>query len=192
MALTFLCINHRIKYDCHAERGKSLENDKSLDRAYDQKKNYVQMQNMGGGTFRRPSSGPMRNVPPFTPSPEMPSEGTPQMFRRDEPRTAPPNFIPEPPRGERFGQNGQGPEGRSQFGVSPGQGRFEREDFNRKRRELRGCIRRFTFVWLFSGESFWFYPVDVDNVFVRGFRWRRNRWVFDRIFIRRIIFFRCF
>ncbi len=147
------------------------------------------MQNMGGGppSFRRPQGEPQRNVPPFTPSPETPSDGTPQMFRRDEPRTAPPNFIPEAPGVERFG-----PDGRSQFGGRPGQDRFEREDFNRRRRELRGCLRRFTFVWLFNGESFWFYPVDVDNVFVRGFRWRRNRWVFDRIFIRRIIFFRCF
>ena len=183
-----------------AQKGAcSLENDNNSDRAYEQKNDKVEIQNMGGGPpfIRRPQDEPLRNVPPFMPSPEMPQGGPPQFTGRDEPRTPPPNFTPELPAAERmFGPEGQGPEGRRQFGGMfpgrPGQGRNEREEFNRRRRELRRCIRRFTYIWLFSGEGFWFYPIDIDNVFVRGFRWRRNRWVFERIFIRRIIFFRCF
>ncbi len=177
---------------------KSLDNDHDIDKEYDQKDESVQMQNMGGGPFfRRPQDEPVRNVPPFMPSQNFPSEGPPQFLGRDAPRTAPPNFIPELPAGEgRFGPVGQGPEGRSQFGGMlpgrPGQGGMGRDDFNRRRRELRGCIGRFTYIWLFNGDGFWFFPVNVDDIFVTGFRWRRNRWVFDRIFIRRISFFRCF
>ncbi len=174
-----------------------MENDKNFDRTDDQEKDIVKIQNMGGGSpfFRRPQEEPIRNVPPFMPPREMPPEGPPQFSERDEPRTPPPNFIPELPAAERrFGPEEQGPEGRrgGMFPGRPGQGRPDRDEFNRRRRGLRGCIRRFTFIWLFTGESFWFYPIDVDDVFVRGFRWRRNRWVFERIFIRRIIFFRCF
>ncbi len=159
------------------------------------------MQNMGGPPpFRRPpEGGPIRNVPPMTPPSGMGPEGPQQFSGRDMPRTAPPNFIPEMPAGERmFAPEGQGPEERNQFGGMrrfpgrPGQDRFERDEFNRRRRGLRGCVGRFTYIWLFNGDEFWFFPIDVNDMFVTGFRWRRNRWVFDRIFIRRIIFFRCF
>jgi hypothetical protein len=57
---------------------------------------------------------------------------------------------------------------------------------------MRGCLNRFTFIWLVNGNSFWFYPTFVDRQFVTGFRWRRNRWEFDRINLRRILFHRCF
>lgn len=172
----------------------NLDNDKDFDREAEQKNENIQIQNMGGGSpfFRRLQDEQLRNVPPFTPLPETLPDGSPQLSGRGEPRTAPPNFTPELPAGvERFG-----PEGGRQFGGMgpgrPGQGRYDREEFNRRRRELRRCLRRFTYIWLFNGEDFWFFPINVDDVFVIGFRWRRNRWVFDRIFIRRIIFFRCF
>jgi hypothetical protein len=57
---------------------------------------------------------------------------------------------------------------------------------------MRRCLFRFTYFWLFNGNDFWFYPTFVDGQFVHGFRWRRNRWEFDRINLRRIFFFRCF
>jgi hypothetical protein len=57
---------------------------------------------------------------------------------------------------------------------------------------MRRCLFRFTYIWLFNGNDFWFYPTFVDGQFVQGFRWRRNRWEFDRINLRRIFYFRCF
>jgi hypothetical protein len=112
--------------------------------------------------------------PPQTPGMEQP------------PRTAPPNFIPEGPgmEGEPFGGPSRGAQYR---GGEPFRGGSRTNP-----REIRRCINRFTFIWLINGNSFWFYPTFVDRQFVFGFRWRRNRWEFDRINLRRIFFFRCF
>lgn len=101
----------------------------------------------------------------------------------EAPRSAPPSFTPEAPRmDQRRGESGEP----SQFGGQRG------GDFRTQPREFRRCINRFTFIWLINGNSFWFYPTFVSRDFVQGFRWRRNRWEFDRINLRRILFFRCF
>ncbi|WP_228351846.1 hypothetical protein [Variimorphobacter saccharofermentans] len=113
----------------------------------------------------------------FTPGPQGQFPGA-----EAAPRSAPPNFIPEAPQMESrtFGAPGRpGVPVSPQFGfVRPGQ--------------IRRCIHRYTFIWLVNGNSFWFYPTFVGNQFVQGFRWRRNRWEFERINLRRILFFRCF
>jgi hypothetical protein len=120
---------------------------------------------------------------------------SPMRGREEPPRSAPPNFVPEQP------GRGQGPErGLGQERRGPMFGRpgipFVPEptggDFQGRMRGIRACVNRFTYIWLFNGSNFWFYPTFVDGRFVRGFRWRRNRWEFDRIAINRIIFFRCF
>jgi hypothetical protein len=88
------------------------------------------------------------------------------------------------------------PEGRP--GGRPGgmpEGRFREPQFEERfgrERDLRRCLNRFTFIWLNNGNSFWFYPTFIGRQQVEGFRWRRGAWIFDRINIRRIIFFRCF
>ena len=54
-----------------AQKGAcSLENDNNSDRAYEQKNDKVEIQNMGGGPpfIRRPQDEPLRNVPPFMPT----------------------------------------------------------------------------------------------------------------------------
>lgn len=100
---------------------------------------------------------------------------------RGEPPSAPPSFTPDMPR----------------TGGQPFSGDFdsieqfrgpERDQF----RSLRRCLNRFTFIWLVNGNSFWFYPTFIRRQQVEGFRWRNGRWEFDRINIRRILFFRCF
>ena len=101
---------------------------------------------------------------------------------QDQPRTAPPNFIPEGPSMD--GRQRQG--GPSEFGQQYRGGGQVRP------RELRRCLNRFTYIWLDNGNNFWFFPTRIGNQFVQGFRWRRNRWEFDRINLRRIFFFRCF
>lgn len=130
----------------------------------------------------RDMDGDMRMVPP----PGF-SGGAPGMGQM--PRTAPPNFTPEAPgmeRGQFFAPGGgRGPE---EFGFD----RRGRDDFRVRPREIQRCLFRFTFIWLINGNSFWFYPTFVGRQFVQGFRWRRNRWEFETINLRRILFFRCF
>ena len=174
-----------------------MGNENHSDRELQKPNERIQQMNMGGnpppGRRPRRDEGPT-NQPPMGPPPGMSPEGPPPFGGREEqPRSAPPNFTPEPPRMER-GQE-QGRQGVPFGGVGRPFGpemEFGGRGDNRRIRELRGCINRFTFFWLFNGDGFWFYPTFVDDRFVRGFRWRRDRWVYDRIYIRSIFFFRCY
>jgi hypothetical protein len=56
---------------------------------------------------------------------------------------------------------------------------------------IRGCLYRFTFIWLNNGSSFWFYPTFVGRDSVAGYRWRGFRWVYYGTDLRRIRSFRC-
>ncbi len=142
-------------------------------------------QNQRNERDQRNAPGRFPTPPGMGGQPGMPPGFPPQgPGMQGQPRTAPPNFIPEGPGVEgRTGAAGPTPFGSSsQF--SPGR--------PIRPRELRRCINRFTFIWLINGNSFWFFPNFIDRQFVYGFRWRRNRWEFDRINLNRIIFFRCF
>ncbi|MEH7180771.1 hypothetical protein V7108_23320, partial [Neobacillus vireti] len=79
------------------------------------------------------------------------------------PSTPPPSYTPQ--------------EQASAFAVDPG--------------AIRGCLYRFTYVWLNSGSSFWFYPTYVGRDSVAGYRWRNFRWVYYGTDLRRIRSFRC-
>jgi len=56
---------------------------------------------------------------------------------------------------------------------------------------IRGCLFRFTYVWL-NRDQFWFFPTFVGRNSVAGFRWRRNRWVYFGIDLNRIQSFQCY
>ncbi|USK30977.1 collagen-like protein [Bacillus sp. CMF21] len=95
---------------------------------------------------------------------------------------------PGPPPGFGGGQ-GQGPTGPppsyipqqspSLFAVDPG--------------AIRGCLFRYTYVWLNNGRSFWFYPTFVGRTSVAGYRWRPRqfRWDYFGIDTQRIASFSC-
>lgn len=126
---------------------------------------------------RFPSQTPGMEGQPVMPPPGFMPQG-PGM--EGQPRTAPPNFIPEGP-----GMDRRSMEAPLGFGVQ------FRPGMQVRPREIRRCINRFTYIWLVNGNNFWFYPTFLDRQFVYGFRWRRNRWEYDRINLNRIIFFRC-
>ncbi|WP_338036471.1 hypothetical protein [Neobacillus notoginsengisoli] len=54
------------------------------------------------------------------------------------------------------------------------------------------CRHRFTYIWLNSGRSFWFYPTFIGRNSIAGWRFRRNGWTFYGTDLRRIRSFRCF
>jgi hypothetical protein len=54
------------------------------------------------------------------------------------------------------------------------------------------CLFRNTFIWLYNGEGFWFYPIFVGPRSVAGFRWNGWSWTIFGIDTRRIISFTCF
>lgn len=88
--------------------------------------------------------------------------------------SAPPNFTPEMPGGDQRGFSG----GSSHGGRNQGSG-------------IRSCLNSFTYIWLINGRNFWFYPTFIGRHFVEGFRWRNDRWVFDRINMNMVLFFQC-
>lgn len=56
---------------------------------------------------------------------------------------------------------------------------------------IRGCLYRYTYVWLRNGNSFWFYPTYVGRTSVAGYRWRGFHWVYYGTDLNRIRSFRC-
>ncbi|MEN2465837.1 hypothetical protein [Ornithinibacillus sp. JPR2-1] len=81
------------------------------------------------------------------------------------PTTPPPAFIPQQPQFQTFA-------------IDPG--------------AIRGCLFRFTYIWLENGNAFWFYPTFVGRNSVAGFRWQFNRWVYFGIDLDRVASFQCF
>jgi hypothetical protein len=57
---------------------------------------------------------------------------------------------------------------------------------------IRGCLYRFTYVWLNNRNSFWFYPTYVGRTSVAGYRWRGRNWVYYGTDLNRIRSFQCY
>lgn len=117
-------------------------------------------------------------------SEESPGFRTWQVGPGNQPSTPPPDFTPQLPR-----EGQQLLSGPSDF-RGPFGGRII--DFRERPRNLSRCLNRFTYIWLFNGSNFWFYPIFIGRNAVEGFRWRRNRWEYERININRILFNLCF
>ncbi|GIO27250.1 hypothetical protein [Ornithinibacillus bavariensis] len=81
------------------------------------------------------------------------------------PTSPPPSFTPQQPQFQTFA-------------VDPG--------------AIRGCLFRYTFIWLENGTGFWFFPTFVGRTSVAGFRWRFNHWSYFGIDLNRIASFQCF
>lgn len=121
------------------------------------------------------------NRQPFNPPP--PVDPDRRGRGNQPPSSPPPNFTPENP-----GMDAQPFSGNPDYGIQFRGGGFGPNSPGNFRR----CLNRFTFVWLINGNNFWFYPVFIGWQYVEGFRWRNGRWIYDRINLRRILFFRCF
>lgn len=103
---------------------------------------------------------------PGQPGGQFPGQGPPfgGGGQSGPPNSPPPSFTPAAPQFQTFA-------------VDPG--------------AIRGCLFRFTYIWL-NRDQFWFFPTFVGRNSVAGFRWRRNRWVYFGIDLNRIQSFQCF
>lgn len=109
----------------------------------------------------------------FTPSPPPIGQGGTGQSQDGPPSSPPPSFTPQMQQQQQFSGGGA-----SVFAVDPG--------------AIHGCLRRYTFIWLENGNSFWFYPTFVGRTSVAGWRWRNFRWTYYGTDLRRISSFRCF
>ena len=56
---------------------------------------------------------------------------------------------------------------------------------------IRGCLFRFTYLWLRNRQQFWFFPTFIGSRSVSGFRWTGARWVYFGVSLREIRSFTC-
>ncbi|WP_374099756.1 hypothetical protein [Sediminibacillus dalangtanensis] len=99
---------------------------------------------------------------PSFPPPTQPPGGSPQA---GPPTSPPPSVVPQQPPYQTYA-------------VDPG--------------GIRGCLFRFTYVWLEGFESFWYYPTFVGRRSIAGYRWTGFRWVYFGIDLNRIESFQCY
>lgn len=122
----------------------------------------------GGPPFGRPGfpgpGGPPSQGPGF---PSLPGGVRPPS---NVPSGPPPSFTPQ--------QAPQARGGVSAFAVDPG--------------AIRGCLFRFTYIWLRNGRSFWFYPTFVGRESIAGYRWNGFRWNYYGTDLDRVSSFQCF
>ncbi|MFD1363617.1 hypothetical protein [Lentibacillus salinarum] len=113
--------------------------------------------------------------PPFGGTPGQSGGGIPGFpggpSQMSAPTSPPPAFTPQQP------QTQQAQGGFSTFAVDPG--------------SIRGCLFRFTYIWL-RWDAFWFFPVYIGRQSIAGFRWQRNRWVYYGVDLDHIQSFQCY
>ncbi len=91
-----------------------------------------------------------------------PQHQGPSQQRQGPPRSAPPRHVPNEP---------------ALRAIDPG--------------AIRGCLYRFTYIWLQNRQSFWAYPVFVGRNSLAGWRFRRGRWEYFGMDLRDIRSFSC-
>lgn len=159
---------------------------------------------MGPGSFNPFPGQPGGNVGGFPGS--FPAQTNVQ-YPIEFPEGFMPGGFPQQHSGGHFpfqpgGHSGGGPfpqPGGQQMGGGPPQSpppafQPEKQDFQTFAIDpgaIRGCLFRFTYIWL-NRDSFWFFPTFVGRNSVAGFRWFRNRWSYFGIDLNRIESFRCF
>lgn len=125
--------------------------------------------------FRAPFEPPFR--PPFGP-PTGPPFGPPGRSPFGPPGRPPVGPPGRPPTGPPTGPPPAFTPDFAPFRVDPG--------------SLIRCRGRFTYMWLDTGASFWFYPTFIGRRSVAGYRWARFGWVYFGIDVNRITSFYCF
>ncbi|WP_075618677.1 transporter [Paenisporosarcina indica] len=139
---------------------------------------------------------------PFQPGDDRPGFGNPNFPGQGGPGFGNPNF---PGQGRPPGSPGQGGQGRPSGSSGPPSGpppSFTPQQSAGARGgvgafavdpgAIRGCLFRFTFVWLRNGRSFWLFPTFVGRESVAGWRWNGFRWSYYGTDLNRISSFQCF
>ena len=93
--------------------------------------------------------------------------GPSQGFQSGPPSSPPPSFVPAQSQQQQVGT----------FAVDPG--------------SIRGCLFRYTYVWLNNRQQFWYYPTFVGRTSISGWRWTGFNWVFFGVDLRQIQSFTC-
>lgn len=115
----------------------------------------------GPGGF--PGQGPGGGFPGQGPGGGFPGQG-PGGSQSGPPSSPPPSFTPQQSQFQTFA-------------VDPG--------------GIRGCLFRFTYVWL-RRDAFWYFPTFVGRNSIAGWRWNGWRWVYFGIDLNQIQSFQCY
>ncbi|WP_018933635.1 hypothetical protein [Gracilibacillus lacisalsi] len=120
---------------------------------------------------------------------QFPQRGYPGTGQGEGP-SAPPPFAPP--------NIGQGPQGMPPTGPPPAQIPQQTQQLGDGPQlyavdpgSMRGCLYRYTYVWLSRYNSFWFYPTYIGRRSVAGYRWTGFNWIYFGIDTERIQSFTC-
>src|SRR6476620_4935599 len=91
---------------------------------------------------------------PMGPPPGPPGQGA----QSGAPSGPPPSFVPAHSQQV------------STFAVDPG--------------SIRGCLFRYTYIWMRNRQQFWFFPTFVGRTSVSGWRWTGFNWMFFGVSLR--------
>lgn len=56
---------------------------------------------------------------------------------------------------------------------------------------IRGCLYKYTYIWLANRQQFWFYPTYVGRDSVAGYRWNGYKWTYSGLDLKLIESFAC-
>ncbi len=115
--------------------------------------------------IQQPFSPPFRpGIPPFMPGIPPFGPGGPggPVGPGGPPTSPPPSYIPET----------------APYRVDPG--------------SIRRCRRKYTYIWLVDGQSFWYYPTYIGRTSISGYRWIGYMWIYYGTDLRRIRSFTCY
>ncbi|WP_035186641.1 hypothetical protein [Bacillus aurantiacus] len=131
----------------------------------------------GGPPFGPPPGQGGQGGPPFGPPPGQGQQGGQGGPPPGPPPSSPPTQMQAGPAAASAGVGGPG--GAQVFAVDPG--------------ALTGCLFRYTYIRLITGQRFWFWPVFIGRTSVAGWRWRPReyRWVYTGFDTRLILSFSC-
>jgi hypothetical protein len=138
-------------------------------RPYGQQPEYLsstfQPENYYNEIYDERQFGPMfpSQGPSMGPPPGPPGQGA----QSGAPSGPPPSFVPA--QSQQVGT----------FAVDPG--------------SIRGCLFRYTYIWMRNRQQFWFYPTFVSrtSMSVSGWRWTGFSWMFSGVSLREIQSFTC-
>lgn len=132
-----------------------------------------------------PSMTPPMGPPPVGQMPGRPPSGVPSMR---------PPTVGQTPIGPPSGPPPMGPPtGQMPMGAPPSFSP-QIQTWRQGSSGINSCLFRYTYIWEYSGNEFWFYPIAVGRDQIIGYRWsrRRNRWNFRTISRSNIRSYQCF
>ncbi|QXM05583.1 hypothetical protein [Crassaminicella indica] len=90
-----------------------------------------------------------------------------------------------------FAPPGMSPFGPGNLPLAPPPSEIPMQPYKIDPGSIRRCKRKYTYIWLKNGDSFWFYPVYIGRKSISGYRWIGFWWIYYGTDLKKIESFVC-